>query len=146
MSEELGERFANAINFCIDSLVGQKGLKLKVNNPEAYNFEPRTLLINIMNMYANMSGDERFLKHVVNDSRSYKTETFEKAVKIINNPKKGVQLELDKKERFENMVEKIKFMKLEIDEEDVSHFFYQCTNRASMMMHRKSSWIRSCLH
>jgi ubiquitin conjugation factor E4 B len=30
ISEELGERFANAINFCLDSLVGQKGLKLKI--------------------------------------------------------------------------------------------------------------------
>lgn len=145
MSEELGERFANAINFCIDSLVGQKGLKLKVNNPEAYNFEPRPLLINIMNMYANMSGDQQFLKHVVNDSRSYKTETFEKAVKIINNPKKGVQLDLDKKELFETMVEKIKLMKLEIDEEDVRKYLIMI-DRASMMMHQKNSWIRSCLH
>lgn len=41
-------------------------------------------------MYSNMSGEELFLKHVVNDPRSYKTETFEKAVRIINNPKKGV--------------------------------------------------------
>ena len=43
-SEELGEKFANSINFSLDSLVGQKGLKLKVNNPEKYNFEPRILL------------------------------------------------------------------------------------------------------
>ena len=67
MSEELGERFANALNFCIDSLVSQKGLKLKVNQPERFNFEPRTLLINILSMYANMSEEEVFLKHVVND-------------------------------------------------------------------------------
>ncbi len=44
VSEELGERFANAINFCLDSLVGQKGLKLKVSDPDAYNFDPRGLL------------------------------------------------------------------------------------------------------
>lgn len=41
-------------------------------------------------MYANMSDEEVFLKYVVNDTRSYKDETFEKAVKILNNPKKGV--------------------------------------------------------
>jgi ubiquitin conjugation factor E4 B len=65
-------------------------LKLKVNNPERFNFEPRELTINILTMYANMSNEDIFLKHVVNDSRSYKSETFEKAVRIINNPKKGV--------------------------------------------------------
>ena len=42
-------------------------------------------------MYANMSTEEVFLRHVVNDSRSFKTENFEKALRIINNPaKKGV--------------------------------------------------------
>jgi hypothetical protein len=90
ISEELGEPFANALNFCMDSLVSQKGLKLKVANPERFNFDARALTINILSMYANMSTEEKFLKHVVNDARSYKTETFEKAVRIINNPKKGV--------------------------------------------------------
>ena len=42
VSEELGERFANALNFCVDSLVSQKGLKLKVNQPERFNFEPNS--------------------------------------------------------------------------------------------------------
>jgi len=65
ISEELGERFANALNFCVDSLVGQKGLKLKVNNPDEYNFDPRSLLVNILSMYSNMSVEEAFLKWVV---------------------------------------------------------------------------------
>jgi len=26
-----------------------------VNDPDAYNFDPRTLLVNILSMYANMS-------------------------------------------------------------------------------------------
>jgi hypothetical protein len=41
-------------------------------------------------MYANMSLEPIFLKNVVNDARSYSNQTFIKAVKIINNPKKGV--------------------------------------------------------
>ena len=120
VSEELGERFANALNFCLDSLVGQKGLKLKVNDPDAYNFDPRSLLINILTMFANMSGEETFLRHVVNDTRSYKTEIFEKAMRILNNPKKGIVIDQDKKERFEVMVSQMKDMKNEIDEEEVS--------------------------
>jgi ubiquitin conjugation factor E4 B len=104
VSEELGERFANALNFCLDSLVGQKGLKLKVNDPEAYNFDPRSLLVNILSMYANMSDEADFLRYVVNDTRSYKTETFEKAVRILNNPKKGIIVDQERKDRFEAMV------------------------------------------
>ncbi len=44
-------------------------------------------------MFANMSNEEIFLKHVVNDSRSFKTENFEKALRVINNPKKGVSVD-----------------------------------------------------
>ena len=67
-----------------------------------------------------MSGEETFLRHVVNDTRSYKTETFEKAVRILNNPKKSIVIDQDKKERFEVMVSQMKDMKNEIDEEEVS--------------------------
>ena len=111
ISEELGERFANALNFCLDSLVGQKGLKLKVNNPDEFNFDPRGLLANILSMYANMSLEEVFVRHVVNDTRSFKTETFDKAVKILNTPKKNVQIDQNGKEKFEAMVNKMKGMK-----------------------------------
>jgi hypothetical protein len=55
ISEELGEKFANALNFCLDALIGKKGLKLDVENRSQYFFEPIGLLVNIINMYANMS-------------------------------------------------------------------------------------------
>jgi hypothetical protein len=41
-------------------------------------------------MYSNMSIEDAFLRWVVLDTRSFKIETFEKAVKILNSPKKGV--------------------------------------------------------
>jgi ubiquitin conjugation factor E4 B len=81
------------LNFCIDALVSQKGLKLKVKNPEEYNFDPRGLLTNILSMYANMSVEDIFLRYVVNDSRSYKDETFDKALRLLGNPKKGIQID-----------------------------------------------------
>ena len=71
-------------------------------------------------MYANMSNQEKFLNHIVNDSRSFKNENFDKAVKIINNPKKGVDIDQDRKELFEKMVIKIKQMKQDLDDEEVS--------------------------
>lgn len=75
----------------------------------------------------------------MNDSRSYKSETFDKAVRLLNNPKKGIIIEQDKKERFEAMVEKIKSMKLEIDEEEVWLLFLQNFFRDFTKMHLKSS-------
>jgi hypothetical protein len=69
-------------------------------------------------MYANMSVEETFLKWVVLDTRSFKIETFDKAVKILNNPKKGVQVDQERKDKFEEMVSKLREMKNEQDEEE----------------------------
>jgi len=69
-------------------------------------------------MYANMSVEETFLKWVVQDTRSFKIETFDKAVKILNNQKKGVQVDQERKDKFEEMVSKLREMKNEQDEEE----------------------------
>ena len=89
-----------------------------MNNPEAYNFDPRLLLQHIVMMYANMSDEESFLRHVVDDSRSFKTETFEKTVRILSNPSKGVVVDAESRDRFEVMVGKLKTMRVDIEEED----------------------------
>lgn len=65
-----------------------------------------------------MSVEETFLKWVVQDTRSFKIETFDKAVKILNNPKKGVQVDQERKDKFEEMVTKLREMKNEQDEEE----------------------------
>jgi len=65
-----------------------------------------------------MSVEETFLKWVVQDTRSFKIETFDKAVKILNNPKKGVQVDQERKDKFEEMVSKLREMKNEQDEEE----------------------------
>ena len=68
-----------------------------------------------------MVDQDIFLRHVVNDTRSFKIETFEKALRIINTPKKGVIVFcIDK---FEMLVTKVKQMRIQIDEEEVNHYF-----------------------
>jgi len=118
VSEELGERFAAAVNFCLDALVSQKGLKLKVDRPERFNFDPRLLLSNILAIYANMGDEEVFVRQVVSDSRSFKTETFEKALRILNSPKKGVSVDASGLERFGRLVSMLKSLRSEIDLEE----------------------------
>jgi len=91
------------VNFCLDQLTTQKGLKFKIKNPERFFFEPKELLVNLIRMYANMSHLEVFRGHVVKDSRSYSNETFEKAVKILNSSKKSVNVDLESKQKFEEL-------------------------------------------
>ena len=103
VSEELGEKFSQALNFCLDQLTTQKGLKFKIKDPERFHFEPKELLINIISMYANMSHLDSFKKNVVSDGRSYSDETFEKAVKILNSSKKNIQVGQEDREKFETL-------------------------------------------
>lgn len=77
-------------------------------------------------MYANMSEEEVFLRNVVNDSRSYKDETFEKALRLLQNPKKGVTMDAARVDKFQLMVAKLKALKSEIDFEEVRTI--ECSN------------------
>lgn len=54
ISEELGENFAIAINYCLAELATSRGMKLKIKNPERFYFQPKELLIDIVTMYGNM--------------------------------------------------------------------------------------------
>lgn len=123
VSEELGEKFAQAVNFCLDQLTTEKGLKFKIKDPERFHFEPKELLINLTTMYANMAHLEQFRTNVVRDGRSYSDETFEKAAKILNSAKKGVQAAADSKEKFEALVTQLKALKAQVHEEEVSILF-----------------------
>lgn len=108
VSKELGEKFAQAINFCLDQLTTQKGLKFKIKNPERFYFEPIGLLQNLITMYANMAHFEKFRDNVVLDARSYSDETFAKAVKILNRTQNAVSVDEDTKEKFEILVVQLK--------------------------------------
>lgn len=121
VTEEIGEKFSQAVNFCLDQLTTQKGLKFKIKNPERFHFEPKELLINLITMYANMGHIERFRANVVRDGRSYSNETFEKAVKIINSTKKSVNIDGDAKEKFEKLTVLLKAAKDVAEVEDMQY-------------------------
>ena len=108
VSEELGEKFAQALNFCLDQITTEKGLKFKIKEPERFHFEPKELLVNIISMYSNMCKIDKFKQNVVKDGRSYSDETFEKAVKILNSGKKSIPIDHEKKENFEVLAAELK--------------------------------------
>ena len=66
---------------------------------------------------------EQFRTNVVRDGRSYSDKTFEKAAKILNSAKKGVQASADDVEKFEALVTQLKELKAQVHEEEVSILF-----------------------
>jgi len=149
VTKELGEKFAQAINFCLDQLTTQKGLKFKIKNPERFYFEPKELLVNLVTMYANMAHLETFRVNVVMDGRSYSDETFDKAVKILNSTKKNVAVEEEAREKFEVLAGKLKEAKKVAAQEEVSTLFY--LNKSFLILYlfyslistmpQRNSWI-----
>ena len=108
VSSELGVPFAEALNFCLERLATEKGLKLKIEKAERFYFEPKSLLVNVISMYANMSHLEQFHKNVVADARSYSDEMLNKACAILNSNKKNIPVGAAEKEKFIELAKKLK--------------------------------------
>ncbi|TPX17100.1 uncharacterized protein E0L32_003218 [Thyridium curvatum] len=80
---EIVQRLAGMLDYNLDILAGQKSRQLRVENPEKYHFSPRTLLPELIDIYLNLSGKVSFVEAVANDGRSYKTDTFNNASRIL---------------------------------------------------------------
>ncbi|CAI5516161.1 unnamed protein product [Closterium sp. Naga37s-1] len=83
---EMVERVASMLNYFLLQLVGPKRKALRVTNPEKYEFHPKKLLSQIVNIYANLAkhdADHRFAEAVSADGRSYREEAFPEAASVI---------------------------------------------------------------
>lgn len=68
-----------------------------------------------------MSHEEQFIINVLNDGRSYSDAIFDKAVKIISNPAKGVAVDQIILDKFSSLVIKLKTQKLENNQIEVQY-------------------------
>lgn len=80
---EIVQRLADMLDYNLDAMVGPKSSDLKVENPREYNFEPKTLLAEIIDVYLNLKEKENFVFAVARDGRSYKPTNFDKAAAIM---------------------------------------------------------------
>ncbi|KAI6042671.1 ubiquitin elongating factor core-domain-containing protein [Pisolithus marmoratus] len=80
MMPEIVDRLAAMLDYNLEALVGPKCSELKVKEPEKYNFNPRHLLSDILQVYLNLSDQDEFARAVANDGRTYKPELFETAI------------------------------------------------------------------
>ena len=81
---EIVQRLADMLDYNLDAMVGPKSSNLKVDDLGSYNFSPRALLSEIMDVYLNLSSKENFILAVARDGRSYKPANFDAASGIVN--------------------------------------------------------------
>jgi ubiquitin conjugation factor E4 B len=79
---EIVDRVAAMVNYTLDTIVGPKSTNLKVDDPKKYQFEPKTLLSEFIDIYLNLGISENFITAVARDGRSYKPANFDAASRV----------------------------------------------------------------
>lgn len=73
---EIVQRLAGMLDYNLDILTGPKSKTLKVDNPEKYFFNPKTLLPGLVDIYVNLGSSTAFVEAVAADDRSYRPATM----------------------------------------------------------------------
>ncbi|XP_050589401.1 ubiquitin conjugation factor E4 A [Bombus affinis] len=77
------DRIVSMLNYLLLQLVGPNKNNLKVNGQKEYAFQPANLVLNICEIYINLSHSESFTLAVSQDGRSYSPELFKLADNVL---------------------------------------------------------------
>ncbi|KAL3525886.1 hypothetical protein ACH5RR_014258 [Cinchona calisaya] len=83
---EMVERVASMLNYFLLQLVGPQRKSLSLKDPEKYEFRPKQLLKQIVNIYVNLArGDKEniFPTAITKDGRSYNEQLFSAAADVL---------------------------------------------------------------
>ncbi|KAL8243827.1 hypothetical protein R6Q59_010085 [Mikania micrantha] len=80
---EVVQRLADMLDYNLDAMVSSKSHTLKVDNLLEYNFNPKQLLSEIIDVYLNLMDKGNFILAVARDGRSYKPANFAAAAGIM---------------------------------------------------------------
>ena len=80
---EIVDRVAAMVDYTLDTLVGPKSNNLKVNEPLKYQFNPKILLGEFVDIFLHLGVSDNFVMAVARDGRSYKPANFDTATKIL---------------------------------------------------------------
>jgi len=78
--EEMCGRLVNLLMNVLTKLVGSRGLEIKVDNPESYNFRPKEMLRDICSIFSTFSAAEEF-QIACAKSAFYKPDLISKSAK-----------------------------------------------------------------
>ncbi|KAJ2929747.1 hypothetical protein H1R20_g7337, partial [Candolleomyces eurysporus] len=108
MMPEIVDRLAAMLDYNLQVLCGPKCQDLKVKDPEKLKFNPKELLGNILQVFLNLSDQEKFVQAVAGDGRSYTKELFDRAADIALRRGIKTQTEIDVLRAFVVRVEEAK--------------------------------------
>jgi ubiquitin conjugation factor E4 A len=77
------DRVANFLNYFLLHLVGPKKGDYKVKDKKEYEFDPKTTVLHITQIYINMENCEEFCLAVSQDGRSYSPQLFDFAIEVL---------------------------------------------------------------
>ncbi|XP_012272749.1 ubiquitin conjugation factor E4 A isoform X2 [Orussus abietinus] len=77
------DRIASMLNYLLLQLVGPNNKNLKVKDQKEYDFNPANLVLNICEIYINLSYSDTFTLAVSQDGRSYRPELFKLAENVL---------------------------------------------------------------
>eukprot|EP00798_Chlamydomonas_sp_ICE-L_P032300 gene32300-16868_t len=81
------DRVASMLNYFLKYLTGSERRKLALKEPEKYNFKPRELLLNIIQVYLHLFAADRnglLVTAVAADARSYSAKMFPESIKVLS--------------------------------------------------------------
>ncbi|KAL6706155.1 Ubiquitin conjugation factor E4 [Coniothyrium glycines] len=81
--KEVVVRLAHMLDYNLEALVGPKKSNLKVDNPEEYGWNPRSMLAEVTDVYLNLRNKQSFIEAIATDGRSYRPEYWAEAQKIL---------------------------------------------------------------
>ncbi|XP_035743487.1 ubiquitin conjugation factor E4 A-like [Vespa mandarinia] len=77
------DRIASMLNYLLLQLVGPNKKNLKVNDQKEYGFDPANLVLDICEIYVNLSENKSFTLAVSQDGRSYSPDLFKLADNVL---------------------------------------------------------------
>jgi ubiquitin conjugation factor E4 B len=114
---EIVQRLADMLDYNMEALVGPKQINLKVSDPEQYQFNPASLLADIMSVYLNLKNQPSFHLAVARDGRSYKEYNFNKAGEIVGKKFLKSPEELKQWKKLGATIEKVKKLEEQAEED-----------------------------
>lgn len=112
--EEMCGRLVNLLMNFLTKLVGSRGIELKVDNPESYNFRPKEMLRDICSIFATFSSAEEF-QVACAKSAFYKLDLLSKSVKTC---RKHNLLTGDSMTQFETLADKVETAARNVEDDD----------------------------
>ncbi|OAL47049.1 ubiquitin conjugation factor E4 [Pyrenochaeta sp. DS3sAY3a] len=106
--KEVVVRLAHMLDYNLEALVGPKKSNLRVENPEEYGWNPRNMLAEVTDVYLNLQAKQSFIDAVATDGRSYRSEYWDEAYKILQRFKLKTPEQM---EVWQHMAERIKAAK-----------------------------------